>query len=84
MDSETADTVEIKDDFNEEIIIENSPEPIEADIEENVPVENELSDEDLAYINNRTGNYTDAMQLIDNFQKFCENINIEEGLFTTH
>jgi cell division septation protein DedD/nucleoid DNA-binding protein len=47
LESENKDIAEIKDELNEEIIIENSPEPIEADIEEKVPVENELSDEDF-------------------------------------
>lgn len=47
LDAEPTDTVEIKDDFDEEIIIENSPEPTETVIEESLPIESELSDEDF-------------------------------------
>jgi cell division septation protein DedD/nucleoid DNA-binding protein len=44
---ENTDTAEIEDELNEEIIIENSPEPMEADIEENTPIEGDLTDEDF-------------------------------------
>ena len=51
LDTGTADTDaskdEIIDEFNEEIIIKNSPEPIETVIDEALPIESELTDEDF-------------------------------------